>query len=731
MHVRWAALAALFLTAVPAAADPAPLTNVRYINESASPLLRSNGREVYAFWAGQGDALLAARVSDAVPRAGHAVSPAPDDELGFDVAWTGTHFLSVRESSEMLWGRFLDAAARPVGEEFAIGEGHHPAIAASPAGIVVAHLHGEDNRARDYLLAPDGRLRRTLPPRLIGDGVAAVAAGESTFALISATSGGHFAGVILMDADGDRIATRSLARQTTALALATDGTRYLIVRTDTTETGPLLAELLDGDGNLGPTLLLDGDRVGKGQAFVSWNGNGWTVAYNRNTHPSVVYVDAAGRQVLGREESAHSGSVTSAVAGMVSWDADVAMASRLPFAANEPVAVARTASEQRLLAATASQAATLVLWADGQTLRAGLRTHDGQWSERELSSRAFANVAAASDGREFVVLAEPYFAGAVQLFRLDPQGNPMGEPVTLASAQGLLGVAWDGTQYALFYGYNVRFLHPRWGLDPRIVRIGGFPVNNNLAVATNGSSFVVAGEQLSCAGGTGQCRPIAIHRHILRADLGPAGAPAPVSGPDFELAGAIVNGNYVVVQRPYPSEPATAAAMPGGSYAVAFGGRVEIRDSAGVLTSVVPTDPTNRDRPRLVRLGDRLLWLGTTRDTRAPYYGANRVVMQFLDPVPPAAAPAIGVTRAGGQATVAWSVPTGSVHGYRIEWRADNAAWTEVEEWFPVGTLQATIPIPEDAARIAVRVRAINDGGASAYSNEAVLTLARRRRTSG
>jgi hypothetical protein len=67
------------------------------------------------------------------------------------------------------------------------------------------------------------------------------------------------------------------------------------------------------------------------------------------------------------------------------------------------------------------------------------------------------------------------------------------------------------------------------------------------------------------------------------------------------------------------------------------------------------------------------------------------------------------------------------VNGYRLEYRIDDDAWVEYEQWFPPGAQSKSIRQPSFGTQFAFRVRAFNDGGAGEYSPTAVTKPSRRR----
>jgi hypothetical protein len=94
---------------------------------------------------------------------------------------------------------------------------------------------------------------------------------------------------------------------------------------------------------------------------------------------------------------------------------------------------------------------------------------------------------------------------------------------------------------------------------------------------------------------------------------------------------------------------------------------------------------------------------------------------------PPPEAPHVAARLESGTIVVDWTAQAGTLNGYRLEYRIDDGVWNEVDEWFPAGAHHTAIPRPSFGTNFAVRVRAFNDGGASAYSATALTQPSRRR----
>ena len=125
----------------------------------------------------------------------------------------------------------------------------------------------------------------------------------------------------------------------------------------------------------------------------------------------------------------------------------------------------------------------------------------------------------------------------------------------------------------------------------------------------------------------------------------------------------------------------------------------------------------------------RVAAVGSIVQNGAPHHGASRIIMRVVDfasqPRRPSA-PSVTVRPFNGQLRVAWTaVPDAA--GYRVEYRVGDGSWNELSRWFDAGDLVAPYPTVRTGVTYSFRVRAFNDGGASAYSEVASITPGRQR----
>jgi hypothetical protein len=227
-----------------------------------------------------------------------------------------------------------------------------------------------------------------------------------------------------------------------------------------------------------------------------------------------------------------------------------------------------------------------------------------------------------------------------------------------------------------------------------------------------------------------------------------------------ELAGAVWNGSeYVVAWRGISDflftarVPAAAASsiqiastdadiiarsvapMPDGSIAVAGPARTSnatrvafVRNDGSIAQSFDIDSSTITGTPLLIRVPGGVAYVASSVQDAAPHHGTSHVMMAIARPsiTPPPDAPHVQARLLNGAILVDWSAPAGTVNGYRIEYRVDNGAWNEVEEWFGPGSHQKAIA-PPSGTDFAVRMRAFNDGGVSDYAEAAATKPTRRR----
>lgn len=768
-----------------------PLTNTRYDRAVGTPRLTANGSDFFLFWSTERK-IRATSLAQGEPRVGHVVL---NTSGPFDVAWTGEVFLAVssrpvHENSPSLdaniVGRVLDADAQPLGEEFLIAEhGREPRIAAGPEGIVMVY-RGTGNDTRVLVVGTRGQSTGAeswaVPTRGMGY---AVVANDTGF--LVASSNENELRTIKLDRRGRAVAEHAIAYPMPSyreVALATDGERFLLAWC-TNGAGGTATVPLDENGSFGATLVIGGGHARSLSAVstvVGWNVSVESKRGTPQLRAHVYHLDRAVTTNLSREQSADAGVANPSLAVlnyrvMAAWTpvgtAGASSVVELPIAAHQPRVATFAATQQTLLATTSSADATLMVWSersdDGMSIHTGVRTHDGQWSERELTIPAGfeANAAtAASDGIHFAVILEGLDiekdSHVQKLMRLDELGRLYVPLVTLPGTRAAL--AWNGTHYAIITGpgsLEGRLLSPTGALSEPVAipRSLGDSFSGSLSLASNGDGFLLAGERIECQFlfcGARTLKAMRLSATLERIDA----EEITLESEYAKLAGAVWNGSdYVVVWKNIsdglftariPAAPASpvsighantdifptnVAAMTDGTIAVVGPAgssnvtRVAFLRNGSITQSFDIDSSTITGTPLLTAIADGVAYVASSVQDAAPHHGTSHVMMAIAkSSVPPPPNPPHVVARLqNGIVLVDWSAASGTLNGYRLEYRVDNGSWNELEEWFAPSASHRAIQTTF-GTNFEIRMRAFNDGGASAYAAATASTKPVRRR---
>jgi fibronectin type III domain protein len=767
-------LLALFVTTtlaaqLPPIGQPFALTNTRYRPaRGSSPVLRTNGRDAFLFW--EDGKVRVTRLGNNAPGVS-VFDYANYDRDSFDAVWTGTHFLVVDvvvfNSEYRLYGRIVDANGVTAGDAFPITAlekvGRWPRLAFNGKYVLLVMDDNSLGSVSSIALTPDGQpagfaaqkfaaMTFQLPP--------AVASNGDRFAVITGASNQTLS---MFDANGQFISARPLTDNELGWrALASDGRRFLAV--EGRETG-LNVILIQPDGSFIGDTKLESLPFSVREPVVTWNGSGWVIAYKNadGTRMTVVETDADGRLVTSRSTIDGTSKPTIVSVGsrvVTSW---VDNNSLLIFAADPPAGAAApvsvTATNQQLLASATSSSAMLVLWRDGAAgapIRAGIRTRDGRWRERELapSTTIVPKVAAASDGHDFMVVIDG------TLIRLDEELH--GEPGNRVTDFTPEAIAWNGSNYAVIAPSMIALVSPAGVVSPTVV----LPIFFDSAmvsphIASDGAGwFVVWPTKITCSVFPElPCYPHEVAGIHLDADLHITD-PSPLTfgtGKEIHSFDVASSGSQYVVAWSTPtgvaasrvgtqettllssSNSATGVTVAGFAGGVAIGWtenyfrspRFESRvallgDTSPVLVVQGDDTPTLRVAPLP---GGDLALLHSSWQKDAPLHGTNHVMMAIgafgLPPLPDA--PLASLKQNGNTLILGWSPPPQRVNGYRVEYRVNNGPWIEVDRWFDPEERTYTTNIPAGAS-LALRVRAWNDAGTGAYS-QAVATNTNRTRS--
>ncbi|HEX6640996.1 MAG TPA: hypothetical protein VF215_07770, partial [Thermoanaerobaculia bacterium] len=401
----------------PSLGDSFPVTNTRYRAAFGTPYLTTNGHDFFLFWTAD-QRTRATRLRDDEPRTGHVIFDTRDP---FDVIWTGTQFVAYTSlNNGKIVGRLLDAEARPVGAPFTITDkGSAVGIAAGADSIAI--LYDSTFERRLLLMDTDGKTvlaNRPFP----GHAAAAIAASGDGFTIVTRNATGLV--VTRLDRLGETISVHNRDQNPTYVSefrLAVEGSSSLAVWCENGEN--VKAAPIDRDGNVGAVLTAVPSAWHARDLGAVWNGSGWTITYESyenydidRPRSHVVQLDWSAHTVLEHEQT-DEGIADPSIAAlggrvMAAWSAISTGAGtsvvELPIAANPPRIATWAATEQMLLATTSSAEGTLFVWKETNggvttSVRSGVRTHDGHWSEHEIARNAY-NVRTASNGRQFAIL---------------------------------------------------------------------------------------------------------------------------------------------------------------------------------------------------------------------------------------------------------------------------------------------------------------------------------------
>lgn len=431
---------------------------------------------------------------------------------------------------------------------------------------------------------------------------------------------------------------------------------------------------------------------------------------------------------------------------------------QLPLAENEPRPATYAATQQMLLTTASSANGTLIVWREvdgGVSIRAGMRTNDGQWTERELTTNGDEAVAA-SDGDQFVVLVRTN--KGQELIRLDRKGRPLSPGVTLPGFAA--AIAWNGTHYGIVTDTKGMLLTPSGVLSaPVAIPISNsFEFGGRVALASNGDGFLLVGEDATCFFPI--CGPLGLNAIRLSAGLQRIDEEEISLDPEYgSLAGVVWNGSeYVVawqasdtgihtarvpasagsavtISRPLIYLTATSvASMPDGTIAIAgltntsLGGVAFLRSNGSIAQTLDVDSSAVVGRPLVTTVPGGIAYVASSVQDAAPHHGTSHVMMAIArSSVPdPPAAPNVHARLKDGFVLVDWSASAGTLNGYRLEYRVNGGSWNELEEWFSPGSQHRAIR-PSFGTEFEIRMRAFNDGGVSPYSETALTKPIRRR----
>lgn len=743
-----------------------PLADTIYGPSAGKGKLRSDGRHAFLFWLDE-DRVNVTRI-DGEERVAKLVLPfRVFAEYDFDAVWTGSHFLVVATSpGYTLFGQRVDSSGDSVGEPFPLVDNAlWPRLAFNGRNVLLLY-----NRSgvMTQLLTREGTPvgeRRELEPALLSTSELHLVSNGDGFAAIVPAGAYTPEALYVLDAQGERVARQPLDTTRAEWTLVSNGSRYFAVSTN---FGQSAAHLFEGNGT--PAGRVELQPTAGNQRFyrfpaATWTGTRWLLALyiDNGTLTRLMEIDAEGR-ISAQSDLPGASRMQLTTAGnrvVGAWQQQSIgmVAAELPLVGS-PRRVLFAARHQTFLATATSSSGTLFVWRDLESgrgaLRAGLRKHDGRWSEREIAT-GFRYALAASDGQGFVVITRSTLSGVERIIRLDANGEPIPGGTEPFETFEPLAIESNGTGYALV-GVRLNDSGASSNLLTVQITSGGVsPVHEipflgrgvvDIDIASDGEEYLVAwGVQAPCSPALVFCGAERIAGMFLTGSAVPKESlvvlteKEPTSelalewnGRDYVLvrdAGGVVASHISRTGAPRDRHVVTTKRGSSISAVPANGGVVVswIADGVGVLAATV-TDRgadgqplTIDDDPRnfpwyggtLAAIGNgELAFVFSAQPAEAPIHGRLHVMAKIISPaLPPLpAAPLLTVQRDGANATLQWTA-SGPVDGYRVEQRIGDGAWTEVGGWLDAGVRTLTV---RAGASTQFRVRAFNEAGAGAYS---------------
>jgi hypothetical protein len=767
--IRYALLASLCLVAAFAHAltgqvsETFPLTDTIYGPSAGEGKLRSDGRIAFLFWVDDGRVNVT-RI-DGVERVAKLVFPFEvSADYYFDAVWTGSYFLVVAQNPGYeLIAQLVDSSGETVGQPFALAESAlWPRLAFNGKNALLLYDgDGVTTRLLDPSGAPADEARVLDNALLSWSDLHIVSNGDGFAALVPAGASTPQS-LFLIDADGRKVTQQTLDTVRGSWTLVSNGSRYLAVAAD---LGQSIAYLFEGNGT--PAARVDFQSTAGFQRSyrfpsAAWTGSRWLLAVQveNGTFTRLLELDPAGhltvlsdlpgttRMQLVNAGGRVVGTWREEPLGMVSAEVPLTGAARRVLFA---------ARHQTLVATATSSTGTLFVWDDLEygraSMRAGVRTHDGRWMEREIATNA-SLAAAASDGNGFVVVTR-YGIGGDRIIRLDANGDPIPGGTQPFDTFDVLAIASNGDGYAVI-GMQTDPLAKLLAAHLTATGVSAmreipFDADDivDIDVASDGDGYLAAwGVKEPCSPRIGFCGAQRIAGILLDATAVPEGGILPLTGEEhsFDLELEWNGRDYVLARNPgalvashitpsgTPRDRHVLTAEPVSTISVVTAGGRDvvawISNRGSLATAftesgadgelVIDDDP--RDFPGsggwLVPIGNgALAFAFSARPEAAPIHGRSHVMARIIAPVLPArpSAPVLTVHRDGQNTVLQWTA-RGRVDGFRVEQRIGDGPWTETGGWVEENERTLTLSA---AASTQFRVRAFNDAGAGPYSASA------------
>lgn len=763
----------------------APLTNTRYGAVGGDAIsLATDGVDPYLFFI-SGNSLRMARIGDGPAQPARVILEGVVQTPA--VVWTGSHFFVAAARRYPMYGvaaTIVDRNGAAVRPQWALLDRAHDVPQAAFNGRVILMIFGTTLMTLDS----SGSVLAQSSLTVNYGWNTALASNGSGFA--AAIHEGQRRTVYRFDADGTLQMPGTptvLGGPQARAAIASDGRDYLLVVHDAA-TSSLKAVRMPAEGGSGEILTVQRSIPGweVPNLAVTWRGDAYVVSYRERDAAEyrAFTVDRNGDALTGQELIASADPYSSASMvslrgrSLMAWntaDARKIGLRELQANADSTALVSYSAFDQDLEATAASATGTLFVWAEDGTLRSGFRTNAGEWKSDQSLDIDLTNVLLASNGSEFLLVGRN--ATAWLAVRLSPLGKPLSEPVHLGNnnAVAFTAITWHRQRYLLVGAVSNGVV--AYTVDPALAVTGPIRLQDGYGggyvnVASDGTNAMVV------------WRRAPVNDTLVFARLGPQfqildSTPQPITSAPFLSLGpygaplAWDGKHYLVGWRGYPEDSIHITHIDregkragidielpvygeGRSFAhtrdisiLAAGGTVAVswQDTSQTFQSThfrllrngqVFLErswdvPHPASRAQLVRLGNRIGFGLTVAQHDAPYHGAARVMLAIAEAAPralpePPWAPALTArTIDADSVKLTWTAPAGPIHGYRIESSIEGGPWKEIEHWFAANETTATVRLLWPGARVAFRMRALNDAGAGAYSNDAPAASPRRR----
>lgn len=419
------------------------------------------------------------------------------------------------------------------------------------------------------------------------------------------------------------------------------------------------------------------------------------------------------------------------------------------------------AAEQILLAAASGADSTIVVWvertAGGESTWYGVRGRDGSWVEQNIAPEA-RSAFVASDGRNFMLVTSTATGGLAT--HISSAGVTL-EPLALTGMVPT-GIASNGTSYVAV-GYDSGGNTIASLFTPTTVTVRNLlvrPVDagkvGDPIVASDGREFLIA--WLTRGGCQAPCpvnlQVLRLDSALARIDQTALSFPVEVAtdldatwnGSNYGIA--VINNGQVRLYR-IPSRGEALAPIiayeslgsverdvsiepVGGRFAIAWRepgtdtNRGVLVDNDGTINSRLTLDngPTSSTGPILFAApGGVLASVASVTADEDPHHGAERVKMRVDSPISVPGAPRLQATLVGESVRFEWTLPSGSVAGYRVEYKVSDGSWNELEGWLGATERAGSLTgLPRNNSYM-FRVRAWGDAGTGPYSNEALVLI--------